>query len=286
MTKQYDDPVAFRAALLARLRNVAAERGQAIQDLQLRLLIERLLARLFMDPDPPWRLKGGFAMELRYRPRARTTRDLDLTIRTVEADSNATGIDEIRDALQEAAEFDLGDHFEFRIGGSTRALPGAPLGGATFPVDVVLAGRSFGRFQIDAGLGDPTGGAAEQLHGDNLLAFAGIEPVTVLAVPKPQQFAEKLHAYTFPWTGRVNSRSKDLVDLVLLIERGDLVQAEVAAAVAETFARRATHELSVPIPAPPAIWQIEFEAMAKQVELSAATLEVAFERLGQFVGGL
>ncbi len=108
----------------------------------------------------------------------------------------------------------------------------------------------------------------------------------MLAVPKPQQFAEKLHAYTFPWQGRVNSRSKDLVDLVLLIERGELVEAEIAVAVSKTFAKRATHELSLPIPTPPEVWKVEFEAMAKQVALGASTLERAFEVLDDFVGGL
>jgi hypothetical protein len=40
--------------------------------------IERLLARLVVDKDPPWLLKGGYAMELRFRPKARTTSDIDL----------------------------------------------------------------------------------------------------------------------------------------------------------------------------------------------------------------
>jgi hypothetical protein len=54
------------------LRTVAQERGVQIQGLQLKVAIERLLARLFDGDDPPW-LKGGYAMERRFRPRARTT---------------------------------------------------------------------------------------------------------------------------------------------------------------------------------------------------------------------
>ena len=34
-----------------------------------------------------------------------------------------------------------------------------------------------------------------------------------------QQFAEKLHAYTLPRLERVNTRTKDLIDMVLLIRR-------------------------------------------------------------------
>jgi len=78
--RTYENPEDFRQALLARLRATAVARGTAIQDLQLRFLMERLLARIFFNQDQPWLLKGGFALDLRYRPLARTTRDLDLTI--------------------------------------------------------------------------------------------------------------------------------------------------------------------------------------------------------------
>ncbi len=50
---------------------------------------DRLLARLFSkqseqerqeEQETPWLLKGGYAMELRLGYRARTTRDIDLTL--------------------------------------------------------------------------------------------------------------------------------------------------------------------------------------------------------------
>jgi hypothetical protein len=50
------------------------------QTVQLKFAMERLLARLFHAPDPPWLLKGGFAMDLRFRPKARTTKDVDLSV--------------------------------------------------------------------------------------------------------------------------------------------------------------------------------------------------------------
>jgi hypothetical protein len=80
MARQFASPAAFRTSLETRLRKIASERGVPFGTLQLRLVIERLLARLFRDPDPPWLLKGGFAMDLRFRPRARTTKDVDLSI--------------------------------------------------------------------------------------------------------------------------------------------------------------------------------------------------------------
>ncbi|MFC2015851.1 hypothetical protein ACFLUM_02845 [Chloroflexota bacterium] len=41
---------------------------------------------------------------------------------------------------------------------------------------------------------------------DTLLNFVGIPAVHIPVVPAAQQFAEKIHAYTFPWQDRDNTR--------------------------------------------------------------------------------
>ncbi len=282
MAKSYATPAAFKASLEARLRTVAAERGLPINTLRLKLVIERLLARLFARPNPPWLLKGGYAMELRYRPRARTTRDIDLTCDTTGDQELQTRLRGIREQLQIAAEIDLGDHLTFRIEEAQTELAGAPLGGARFPCEAFLAGKTYGRFHIDLGFGDETGGAPDALAGDDLLAFAGIPPAHVLAIPNPQQFAEKVHAYTRPWTDRVNMRSKDLVDLVLLIETGSVAPPEVAQAVRATFARRNTHAIPPVLPDPPAAWANEFTAQAAEAQLAASNPSAAVQTLRDF----
>jgi Nucleotidyl transferase AbiEii toxin, Type IV TA system len=215
VAKQFTSPTAFKASLEARLRTRATELGVPFQTLQLKIVMERLVARLFHAP-APWLLKGGFAMDLRFRPRARTTKDIDLSVTLVPGGGNA----ELRDQLQTAAGTDLGDFLTFRIGELKAELTNAPKGGGRFPCEAVLAGKVYAKFHLDVGLGDAVVGEPEQLTGDDLLAFAGIGPAVAFAIPKAQQFAEKLHAYTFPWAGQVNTRTKDLVDLVLLIERG------------------------------------------------------------------
>ncbi len=78
MARAFGSAAAFKTSLEAHLRKHAEERKVPLSTLQLKLVIERLLARLFRDADPPWLLKGGFAMYLRFRPRARTTKDVDL----------------------------------------------------------------------------------------------------------------------------------------------------------------------------------------------------------------
>ena len=47
MIGPYDTPQAFRAALEARLRNIAQQQGTDLQRLQRRVAFERLLGRLF-----------------------------------------------------------------------------------------------------------------------------------------------------------------------------------------------------------------------------------------------
>lgn len=202
MAKQFTSPTAFKASLEARLRARAAELAVPFQTLQLKFVMERLIARLFHAADAPWLLKGGFAMDLRFRPKARTTKDIDLSVTLVSG--RATG--EFRDRLQTAADADLGDHLSFRIGELKAELTNAPQGGGRFPCEAVLAGKVYAKFHLDVGLGDAVVGEPERLTGDDLLDFAGIGPAVAFAIPKAQQFAEKVHAYTFPcgWGGRPN----------------------------------------------------------------------------------
>jgi hypothetical protein len=282
MAKTFASPAAFKASLEARLKTVAAQRGLPLNTLRLKLVIERLLARLFAKPNQPWVLKGGYAMELRYRPRARTTRDIDLTCAGDAKQEPQVRMREVRDQLQAAAEFDMGDHLIFRIEEARTELAGAPLGGARFPCEAFLAGKVYGRFHIDLGFGDATGGEPEVLAGDNLLEFAGIAPARVLAIPKPQQFAEKIHAFTRPWADRVNTRTKDLVDLALLIETGGVNPGDVALATRATFTRRNTHPFPWELPDPPGSWTDEFKAMAAEARLQASTPAAAIEVVRSF----
>jgi hypothetical protein len=287
MSNRYATPEAFRRALEDRLRAAAAERGQPLNDLRLKVVIERLLARLFAAPDPPWLLKGGYAMELRYRPRARTTRDVDLAIATDALAGELAGLlAQVREELQAAVSTDPGDFFEFRIGTPRGDVAGAPLGGGRFPIEARLAGREYARFHLDVGFGDAVIGAAERLVGEDHLAFAGVTPGIALAISRAQQLAEKAHAYTFPWDDRTNTRTKDLVDMILLIERGALDPGESTAALRATFDTRGTHALPPELPRPPAVWQDDFAALATEVGLSTTDLAVAFERVAAFWRGM
>jgi len=153
-------------------------------------------------------------------------------------------------------------------------------------VQALMAGRLFGSFHIDVGIGDTVPGTPDRLQGEDLLAFAGIAPAEVLAIPEAQQFAEKVHAYTYPWTDRTNTRSRDLVDIVLLIEVGHLTSEKVASAIQATFRRRGTHEIPTNLPEPPAAWSNEYAALAVEAQLKAHRLADAFETFQSFWANL
>ncbi len=282
MARTFGSAAAFKTSLEAHLRKHAAARTIPLSTFQLKFVIERLLARLFRHPDPPWLLKGGFAMDLRFRPRARTTKDVDLSIAIVPVAANADLAVAVRERLQEAVDHDLGDYLTFRVGEPKHELTNAPRGGARYPCEAVLVGKVYARFHIDVGCGDALVGEPERLVGDDLLSFAGISPASVLAIPRAQQFAEKLHAYTFPWSGRMNTRTKDLVDLLLLIERDPPKANDVRRALAATFSTRATHPLPTALQRPPAEWKTEFTGMAAEAGLSTTEFLEAFAILEQF----
>src|SRR5437763_1158377 len=149
MARTFGSAAAFKTSLETRLRKVAAERAVPFSTLQLKLVMERLLARLFHEPKPPWLLKGGFAMDLRFRPRARTTKDVDLSVAFVAAIPDGNMIDSIRARLQEAVDIDLGDYLSYRIGLPKHELANAPGGGARFPCDAILVGKTYAKFHLD-----------------------------------------------------------------------------------------------------------------------------------------
>jgi hypothetical protein len=285
----YQTPQAFRVALETRLAALSQAQGIDLQRLRRRVAFERLLARLFVHEHPPWLLKGGYSLELRLPDRARSTVDLDFSIPDLARLPSAVAagrLDAPRvrafEYVQELAEHDLGDGFQFFIHQPRTELTGAPGGGFRCPVEARLAGRVFARFHLDIGLGDPVAGPFDWITGSDLLAFAGIPPARIAVYPLAQQFAEKVYAYTFPWQDRDNTRVKDLVDMVLLIDSGLLSLADLRATIAATFASRSTHPVPTSLPLPPPSWSSPYAALAEELRLSARALAAAYDLIEAF----
>ena len=224
-----------------------------------------------------WVLKGGYALEMRFHM-ARSTKDLDLTVRSVQG-----GVGDsisLRERLQLAASIELPDFFTFIVGEAMAELNQAPEGGARFPVDARLDGRTFVKFHVDLGVGDEVLEPLENVEGEDWLGFAGIPAVVVPALSVEQHWAEKFHAYTRP-RETPNSRVRDLVDLVLILEREAPAIERASAAVDATFRRRGTHPVPAVVPEPPSGWAKPFTALAAECGLEQ-TLATAHRRVEGF----
>jgi Nucleotidyl transferase AbiEii toxin, Type IV TA system len=132
--RTYATAKAFRTALEERLKRKALVARVDLISLRRQVSFDRLLARLFREETAPWVLKGGYALELRFKT-ARSTVDIDLTLQRIVAVTSASSDanEVVRVMLQSAANVSLGDHFKFSIGLSIMDLTAAPYGGARYP---------------------------------------------------------------------------------------------------------------------------------------------------------
>ena len=120
------------------------------------------------------------------------------------------------------------------------------------------------------------------LPGSDLLSFADIALPRIRATSTAQHLAEKVHALTRPYNNRINTRVKDLGDIMLLMDRG-LPQLEtVKNAVEEIFTSRQTHKVPGRIDTPPTTWASSYSAIASELNLTQTTMERATSRLNDY----
>ncbi len=281
--RRYETPGALRQALESRI-NARANAQAGLQRLRRLVAFDRLLARLFVDESSPWIVKGGYGLEVRYGIKARTTKDVDLALPNVGSRTSNPDelIQNLWDDLQEAAARDIGDHFAINIAAPQQEFDAPPEGGARFPVEVRLDQRVFAKFHLDVGMGDIVVDDPEWTSGEDYLSFAGIPPARFRVIPIAQQFAEKVHSYTLPRAKGSNSRVKDLVDMVLILDQSPPPTASIRAAVEATFQHRSTHEIPGILFVPPTTWASSYTAMAQDLNLGQVTIESAVSRLNGY----
>jgi Nucleotidyl transferase AbiEii toxin, Type IV TA system len=168
--RTYSTAGAFRRALEERLKQTSMSERMDLNRLRRQVSFDRLLARLFREGSPPWVLKGGYALELRFKA-ARSTVDIDLTVQRVPASAGDDQNQIVRELLQAAADVPLGDWFEFTFGPPVMDLTAAPYGGARYSVEARMNERIFARFHLDAGIGDVV---SPPLENHRLQKLAGI----------------------------------------------------------------------------------------------------------------
>jgi len=128
----------------------------------------------------------------------------------------------------------------------------------------------FAQFHLDLSRGDALVGEPDRLEGSDLLDFAEIPAVRFPVYPIAQHLAEKLRAYSLP-RDQVNTRVKDLVDMVA-IAAIDRVRADVlAASIEATFTARGTHLVLDVLPDPPTSWRSPYARLSGESPTAPTT---------------
>jgi Nucleotidyl transferase AbiEii toxin, Type IV TA system len=220
------------ASVRARLLNVAKATGTDFNLVLVRFALERLLFRLSTSAHSDrFVLKGALLFTLWYDLPHRATRDADLLGFGPSDTGSMAGV--FRDIASVAADDGIVfDPASVRVGVIRKD---AGDGGVRVTLNGKLANARCVA-QVDVGFGDAiTPGPTDAVY-----------PVLLDDLPAPRLrtypvytvVAEKLHAIVV--LGMVNSRLKDYLDLVVIMEREALDEPTLALAIAATFQRRGT----------------------------------------------
>ncbi len=195
---KYKSASGFRMAVKSKLNEISQKTGQDIQRFYRQVAYTQFLARLFLDDNTSWVLKGGHALELRLK-KSRATKDIDLAMKNIkwihskkEEKSFA-----LRELLQEKSQIDLGDYFEFKISQPILSLNNTPYGGTRFHIEAIVDGKTFSKFLTDISIGDAWIEPQDTLQLSSHLEELGLESFTVKVIPIEHHIAEKIHALTF-----------------------------------------------------------------------------------------
>src|SRR6185503_6430592 len=179
-------------------------------------------------------IKGGVALELRLKDRARATKDIDLVLHHDEAD--------LARALEHAISTNAGGYQGFHFRRKSEPLV---LENRTVSVEfaVTYKGGAWTSIIIDVARAETGEREIELIPAVPLEEATGITGPTELAcLPLRMHIAQKLHGMTLPpRSGKRNERFKDLVD-VLLMEALVTDYAGLREACESVFRTRGTHD--------------------------------------------
>jgi len=276
----YASPQAFKDAIEHRLRAKSNGGAQIVRHRQ-RFVFDRFLHRLQAALGDTFALKGGLVLELRLS-QARSTKDVDLHL--------LGSIDEARRKILACARQNFDDFMTFEVSEAEEwddlTNDGLAYEGKRFHAECRLAGKIYGmKFPVDIAVGDAVVETPETVFVDWGLGIAGLTPACVRIYPVSAHLAEKIHAYTLP-RHRENSRIKDLPDIALLAmtaaQRPFSVEV-LRKAIADTFARRASHSIPNDLPLPPPSWLPDYPRWANEWNLPWSTLEEVTAKAKAFI---
>jgi hypothetical protein len=144
-------------------------------------------------------------------------------------------------------------------------------------VSASLADRSFGKIQMDVSPRTHELSATHRIVVQNSLAFAGVPSTTVEIIDVDRHAAEKFHGMTRDFRDRENSRVRDLVDLVILVEHELLHADELRVHINSVWQERNQEGPPLELPAFPDTWPARYERLASEHDLTASSFQEAVE---------
>lgn len=188
-------------------------------DAKIILALERLIARLEMEPQLKDRLvlKGGFIL-LKCFDHPRFTRDLDAVILDLKKEK-------VGPLIKSAIATPLDDGFWFGDIRQETLVPDDPYGAFRFSIAFQLGVapksplelKKLSRIHLDIGFGDVITPAPEKIEITPIIEE--MESISSIVYPLETIIAEKLE--TLIKRSSLNSRAKDIFDLVRLLPRAE-----------------------------------------------------------------
>ena len=170
------------------------------------MIMAGVLDRATNADSPLFIVKGGVALELRLRDRARATKDIDIVLRDTTAD--------LVDSLEEALTGEPYQGFSFRRKGQPLLLDN---GAVNMEFGVTYKGQPWTSVTVDIARAEAGEAEVEWVDAIALTDALGVTgPAQLPCLPLRFHVAQKLHGMTLPSRpGKQNERFHDLVDLIL-----------------------------------------------------------------------
>lgn len=196
---------------MSRILNQEGTDNRRIQNLRRQVMIEAFYRRLFSTNPDLWILKGGCALAQRT-DYFRYTRDVDLSCLSQERPLEDIAVAHL---IQSAGKSNL-DHFDFIVKETTPLL--SVKHGITTSIEGKLAGKTFGRFNVDIVPQEHLAGTPTRL---NLRLPVEVPDIAdcgpVLIYPVEDHIADKVSGIYSPHPNRqASTRYRDLADLAVL----------------------------------------------------------------------
>ena len=238
------------------------------------MIMAGVLDRATNADSPLFIVKGGVALELRLRDRARATKDIDIVLRDTTAD--------LADSLEEALTGEPYQGFSFRRKGQPLLLDN---GAVNMEFGVTYKGQPWTSVTVDIARAEAGEVDVEWVDAIALTDALGVTgPAQLPCLPLRLHVAQKLHGMTLPpRPGKQNERFRDLVDLLLMDTMITHDYVALRAACELVFRNRNTHAWPPDLSTVPAHWEQPFARLAEELELVDTNLEAAILRVRNFV---